>query len=156
MCLSYSPFILFCTDNGPLNWHRGNVFPTRIELPWITPYKKLIVYLDKAYPTGGVITYDVVILMPEKLPVIVPESDWIKIKELLKQMALDLDHAKDIAKEFIRKNPELAATIVTVGIGAVIIATGSEIGSWGTSSAMSLPLAAAGCILITVAFDVNK
>ncbi|WP_461081927.1 PA14 domain-containing protein [Spirosoma flavus] len=142
---------LYC--NSARNWRKGTSFPRKIELPWITPNKKLVVYLDDRVPEGGVITYDLIGTIPVNAPVAVTENDWQKLKELLQQMALNLDDAKNLATNFVRANPNLIGALI--GIGIVEVTTGiiSEIASVGTATIPAAALAASGAILISVALQ---
>jgi hypothetical protein len=137
-----------------INWQRGKKFPKKIELPWITPNRRMTVYLDNDYPEGGVITYKLVEVLPKyPLPTVVPESDWEKIKELLKNMALNMESANQIATDFVKNNPKLCATLIVLGIAEITTGVVTEILSLGASSVPSVALAASGAILITVALN---
>jgi len=138
---------------------RGQSYPDKVELPWITSNKRLITYKHKkAGPQYGVISYELEQLdndwQPSVDPVFIPQTRWDKLGEVLKDM-VNSPTPSQVAIDFFNENPDMIAFVAAASIGTIIVIGALATKSLGATLIPTAKLGVAAGILLTVSLTID-
>lgn len=149
----------FCKGQILKSFTRGTSYPQKMELSWCTPNKKLITHrhLDAA-PEYGVISYELKTVnkewKPSLEPVIIPETEWDRILDLLRLMVTS-SVPKDLAIDYILQNPEIRPYLIVAGVGIIVGVAIAAAKTLGISLIATGKLAIAAGVLVGVCLTVD-
>lgn len=149
----------FCVPIVQLNkFKKGISFvPAKLELPWYTPNKKLVVYSEhKNYPNGGILAYNIVANPGNKVPqpIFVPTDVLIRLKKLIEEMAKYPELAYELAYNYFENHENEVIFVLSCGVIAIVIEGLVIYGSGGsilTVQAIATPIVGACTILVGAA-----